>query len=50
VTGEERWVADLTYWLLTWVMTIPLSGAFSALVYILLRLLSHVHVSVTMIP
>jgi phosphate/sulfate permease len=34
--------------LFTWVLTIPLSGAFSALVYLVLQALSHVQIIVSM--
>lgn len=36
--------------LLTWVMTIPLSGVISVLVYIVVHMLSHVQITVTMVP
>jgi PiT family inorganic phosphate transporter len=36
--------------LVTWIMTIPLSGVFSALVYLVVHMLSHVHVTVSMLP
>jgi PiT family inorganic phosphate transporter len=36
--------------LVTWIMTIPLSGTFAALVYIVVHMLSHVHVTVSMLP
>ena len=36
--------------LLTWIITIPLSGALAALVYLLVSMLSHVHVTVTLAP
>jgi inorganic phosphate transporter, PiT family len=36
--------------LLTWLITIPLSGVFSALVYVVVHLFSHVHVTVSMLP
>ncbi len=36
--------------LLTWVLTIPLSGLFSGLVYLVVALLSHVQVSIHLVP
>lgn len=35
--------------LVTWVLTIPLSAAFSALVYVALNMFSHVHVTIAML-
>jgi len=36
--------------LLTWIITIPLSGGLAALIYLLVSMLSHVHVTVTLAP
>ena len=36
--------------LVTWALTIPLSAAFSALVYTLIQAASHVHVTIAMLP
>jgi inorganic phosphate transporter, PiT family len=36
--------------LITWIITIPLSGAFAALVYTVVSMLSHVHVTVSLVP
>lgn len=36
--------------LITWMITIPLSGVFAALVYLVVSMLSHIHVTVTMLP